>query len=92
MPGLSQPSLPVPVLVTAKSRHPMCLPAPLTVPVAAHEPDRHPRLVVVGLVDPTACLAWGHLHNLVKLGAPLVDPVGSRSSVLTLVLILYPCL
>lgn len=55
----------------------MRLLALLGVPMTVHEPDPHPQLMVVGLVDPAAGPAWGHPHDLVELGTPLVDPVRS---------------
>lgn len=70
----------------------MCFPTLLAVPMAIHGIDPHPQLVVVGLVDPTVVPTWGHPCDLMESGAPLVGPVGSRSSVFTLVLILYPYL
>lgn len=55
----------------------MHLPALLAMLMAAHEPDPHPQLVVVGLVDLAIGSAREHPCDLAELGAPLVDLVRS---------------
>lgn len=72
--------------------HPNHLPVPVAISVAAHEPDPHPQLVVVGLAAPATDPAYGNLHDLEGLGAHLVDLVESRPSVLALTLVLSLCL